>query len=161
MSALLLNIQPGDEVPIGTVIAIIRSDGEETSSVEMTAAITEPAPVVPVPPQPEAPPPAVRLHISPLARKLADELGIDPAKVKGTGPGGRITREDVEKTAQPKAVKTASQTGMRQIIAAAMTRAKREIPHYYLRTTIDLKRALDWLAQENAKRNRAQIRHFF
>lgn len=39
------------------------------------------------------------------------------------------------------------------MIAAAMARAKREIPHYYLRTTIDLKRALDWLAQENAGRS--------
>jgi pyruvate dehydrogenase E2 component (dihydrolipoamide acetyltransferase) len=42
---------------------------------------------------------------------------------------------------------------MRQIIAAAMARSKREIPHYYLSTTINLKRALDWLSQENLKRS--------
>jgi pyruvate dehydrogenase E2 component (dihydrolipoamide acetyltransferase) len=41
---------------------------------------------------------------------------------------------------------------MRRVIAAAMARSKREIPHYYLATTIDMRRALDWLAAENAKR---------
>jgi pyruvate dehydrogenase E2 component (dihydrolipoamide acetyltransferase) len=41
---------------------------------------------------------------------------------------------------------------MRRVIAAAMARSKREIPHYYLSTTIDMRRSLDWLAAENAKR---------
>jgi pyruvate dehydrogenase E2 component (dihydrolipoamide acetyltransferase) len=41
---------------------------------------------------------------------------------------------------------------MRQAIAAAMARSKREIPHYYLSTTIDLQAALDWLAAQNAQR---------
>ena len=41
---------------------------------------------------------------------------------------------------------------MRRVIAAAMARSKREIPHYYLATTIDMRSALDWLAAENAKR---------
>ena len=41
---------------------------------------------------------------------------------------------------------------MRQAIAAAMAKSKREIPHYYLGTTIDVSRALDWLEQENLKR---------
>jgi pyruvate dehydrogenase E2 component (dihydrolipoamide acetyltransferase) len=41
---------------------------------------------------------------------------------------------------------------MRRVIAAAMARSKREIPHYYLSTTIDMRRSLDWLAEENAKR---------
>ena len=44
------------------------------------------------------------------------------------------------------------QAAMRQAIAAAMARSKREIPHYYLGTTIDASRALDWLAQANAQR---------
>lgn len=145
-------IQPGDEVPIGTVIAIIRKDDEEAANVEAPVTTAPPLPVVAAPPQSESSPSSTRLHISPLARKLADELGIDPATVQGTGPGGRITRDDVEKAAKQKEVKPALPTGLRQIIAAAMTRAKREIPHYYLRTTIDLQRALDWLAQENAKR---------
>ena len=40
---------------------------------------------------------------------------------------------------------------MRRVIAAAMARSKREIPHYYLATTIDMRKSLDWLAAENAK----------
>jgi len=42
---------------------------------------------------------------------------------------------------------------MRQAIAASMTRSKREIPHYYLSTTIDMQPAIDWLAEENARRS--------
>jgi pyruvate dehydrogenase E2 component (dihydrolipoamide acetyltransferase) len=141
-------IEPGDEVPIGTVIAIIRQDGEEATAVETAAARAETLPVIPTPT-------TTRLHISPVAKKLAEELHIDPTMVQGTGPNGRITREDIELAAQQKAEKPVPdrQAGMRQIIAAAMARAKREIPHYYLRTTIDLKRALAWLAEENATRS--------
>src|SRR6266542_3640890 len=63
-----LLINPGDKVPVGTVLASIR---EEIPS------ITPPAP---------RPAPA-RLIISPVARKMAAELGIDPATITGTGPG--------------------------------------------------------------------------
>ncbi|MBS1812036.1 MAG: 2-oxo acid dehydrogenase subunit E2 [Acidobacteria bacterium] len=148
-------IEPGEEVPIGTVIAIIRKDGEVTTTNETPVEIAAAPTVAPDLSKRETMTETVRLHISPVAKKLAAELGIDPTQVKGTGPGGRITREDIENAAKTKTEKPAPdrQTGMRQIIAAAMARAKREIPHYYLRTTIDLKRALDWLAQENEKRS--------
>lgn len=146
-------IQPGDEAPIGTVIAMIRQDGEEAMAEATTTTAAETLPAVPTPLKREAAPTTARLHISPVAKKLAEDLGVDPTTVQGTGPAGRITREDIEQAAKQKERKPASQTGMRQIIASAMVRAKREIPHYYLRTTIDLKRALDWLAAENAKRS--------
>lgn len=149
-------IQPGDEVPIGTTIAIIRTDSEEAVEEEISKPVTASIPTGLTPPRREPVSATTRLHISPVARKLADELGIDPTTVQGTGPGGRITREDIENAEKQKAEKsvpTDRQAGMRQVIAAAMARAKREIPHYYLRTTIDLKRALDWLAQENAQRS--------
>jgi pyruvate dehydrogenase E2 component (dihydrolipoamide acetyltransferase) len=98
--------------------------------------------------------------VSPLARKVAEQLGIDPGLVPGTGPGGAVTREDVERAAAaapaaqaPARERAALDAGrMRQAIAAAMARAKREIPHYYLAHTIDLQRALTWLAAENARR---------
>ena len=103
---------------------------------------------------------ARRLHISPVARKLADELGIDPATISGTGPGGRVTLEDVQRAAQTHAPKPAEAAPeldraarMRQAIGAAMARSKREIPHYYLSTTIDMSRAMAWLAGENLKRS--------
>lgn len=147
-------IQPGDEVPIGTVIAIIRKDGEEDATSPAPPSIAETLPAAPTTLKREvAPTTTARLHISPVAKKLAEALGIDPTTVQGTGPGGRITREDIEAAARQKALKAPAPTGLRQIIAAAMTRAKHEIPHYYLRTTIDLQRALDWLGAENAKRS--------
>jgi pyruvate dehydrogenase E2 component (dihydrolipoamide acetyltransferase) len=81
--------------------------------------------------------------------------------VRGTGAGGAIRREDVEQAAAARAAAPAEkprapldrQARLRQAIGAAMARSKREIPHYYLATTIDLHRAMSWLASENLKRS--------
>lgn len=163
-----LIVQPGEKVPVGTVMAIIREEGRESAgevvremakpvASEVVKEITPVSPLMPVPPTVAPAAETGRLKISPVARKLAEELGVDPATIKATGPGGRITREDVERAAKKKEAKPElpvdHQARMRQAIAAAMTRAKREIPHYYLSTTIDLSRALAWLAQENLKRS--------
>jgi pyruvate dehydrogenase E2 component (dihydrolipoamide acetyltransferase) len=162
-------VQPGEKVPVGTVLAIIRQEGEviQPEAVPISTAVpSAPAPAKPAVPTP--PPPLQpflvterpgRLHISPAARKIAADLGIDPASIAGTGPGGRITIEDVQQAAKAKAaqpqpqVELDRQTRMRQAIAAAMARSKREIPHYYLSTTINMRRAMAWLAQENLKRS--------
>ncbi len=147
-------VQPGATVPTGTVLAIIR---EEAAARALPVAVGAPPPPAVPAVRPAAPPPAPavpgRLKISPLAKKLAAELGVDPATVGGTGPDGAITREDIEGAARPKpAVEMDRQTRMRQTIGAAMARSKREIPHYYLSTAIDMQRALAWLAEENGKR---------
>lgn len=154
-------IQPGQKVPVGTVMAIIREEGKparaEIPEVPREAAPPPRTPVRTVPP-PTAPKMA-RIRISPVAKKLAADLGVDPASVSGTGPGGRITLEDVQRAAQSQAAKAAPPeeldraTRMRQVIGAAMARSKREIPHYYLSTTIDMSSALAWLASENLKRS--------
>jgi pyruvate dehydrogenase E2 component (dihydrolipoamide acetyltransferase) len=154
-------VQPGARVPVGTPLAIIREEGETATllaSQEVPSAASPPRTISPV-----APPPLsvvarekARLHISPAARKLADDHGLDPASIAGTGPGGRITLEDVERAARAKAAQPAptdKQTRMRQVIAAAMARSKREIPHYYLSTTIDMDRAMTWMAQANLQRS--------
>jgi pyruvate dehydrogenase E2 component (dihydrolipoamide acetyltransferase) len=86
---------------------------------------------------------------------------VDLATVEGTGPGGVIERADVDRAAagrqaapEPGApVTEKGQAGMRRAIAAAMSKSKREIPHYYLQTRIDMSRALAWLEAENAKRS--------
>jgi len=102
-----------------------------------------------------------RLKISPAARKRASELGIDMATLQGSGPGGVITLEDVEHahpapqpTAHPATTSASSDASstasMREAIAAAMSRSKREIPHYYLSTTVDVTPATEWLAAHNA-----------
>jgi len=161
-------IQPGEKVPVGTVLAIIREEGKPPPAEELripTTAAREPTPAGPVAPAPSISPiatrPAVgeiRLHISPAAKKLAADLGVDPASIAGTGPGGRITLEDVQRAAQAKPVQPPAevmldrQARMRQAIAAAMARSKREIPHYYLSTAVDMSRAMAWLTQENLKR---------
>jgi pyruvate dehydrogenase E2 component (dihydrolipoamide acetyltransferase) len=86
---------------------------------------------------------------------------VDLSTIAGTGVDGSITIADVERAAE--SVKTPTPPAapaakgldigaMRRVIAAAMARSKREIPHYYLSTTIDLSKALAWLAAENAKR---------
>lgn len=158
-----LLVEPGAEVPVGTALAIIREELEEGGRkiVETTAAKTEPAlPTPPVSPKPSIVPvtAAPRLRASPAAKKLAAEMGIDLGTVTGTGPGGRIQREDVEraapsKTAKPELTAQAERIArMRRTIGAAMARSKREIPHYYLSTTIDMATAVTWLAEENLKR---------
>ena len=159
-------IQPGEKVPVGTVMALIREEGKPAATEALpipreVAAPPAPTALAPVPPLravPAAPPVAgaPRLHISPVARKLAADLGVDPAAISGTGPGGRITLEDVQRAAEaakaaPPEMDRAAR--MRQAIGAAMARSKREIPHYYLSTTIDMSRALAWLAEENLKRS--------
>ena len=160
-------VQPGEKVPVGTVLAIIREEGKLAEaeaplaprSVSSGEAPLKPvAPVMPAHPSITVAAPG-RIHISPVARKLAAELGIDLAFLIGTGPGGRITFEDVQKAAQARAVQQAPgpesdrQIRMRQAIAAAMARSKREIPHYYLSTTIDMSHVTAWLTQENLKRS--------
>lgn len=151
-------VQPGATVPTGTVLAII-NDGTGAASGPVAAAPSPPAPpaLVVAPPAPVTP---GRLRISPLARKLAAQLGVDPAAVRGTGPGGAIRQEDVERAAAARAAPTAEtpragldrQARLRQAIGAAMTRSKREVPHYYLATTIDMHRAMAWLSEENLRR---------
>lgn len=102
---------------------------------------------------------ATRARVSPAARRHAAQLGIDADGLRGTGADGAITRADVELAAagaRPAAA-PAPRGGfdpalMRQAIAAAMGRSKREIPHYYLVEPVPLKRALDWLRDANAQR---------
>jgi pyruvate dehydrogenase E2 component (dihydrolipoamide acetyltransferase) len=154
--------KPGDKVPVGTVMAIIREEGRPTASVVSPQTVTTP----PTPPPPVhrtesgtvAPSQAGRLRMSPAARKLAAERGIDASRLQGTGPEGAITLEDIERatTATADIAKPVGaadrQARMRQTIAAAMARSKREIPHYYLSTTIDMGRAITWLKDSNEQR---------
>jgi pyruvate dehydrogenase E2 component (dihydrolipoamide acetyltransferase) len=165
-----LLVDPGAKVPVGTVLATLHPEGEPEARVPPTAAEEPRATKAaePAAPSPTAPSPAAsgRLRVSPLARKRAEELGVDLTQVHGTGPGGAISREDVEKAAASQAVVPRESppavpatgpagdrtTAMRHAIAAAMSRSNREIPHYYLETFIDMKRALAWLEQENLRR---------
>jgi pyruvate dehydrogenase E2 component (dihydrolipoamide acetyltransferase) len=98
--------------------------------------------------------------VSPAARKAAAELHLDLSTVQGRGSGGSITVADVEHAAarqQARLEKEAPQppdrrAAMRGAIGAAMARSKREIPHLYLSTTIDLTGTLAWLTAANERR---------
>lgn len=166
-----LVVQPGRKVPVGTTLATLSGDGKKVETQPVAkAAVALPTTAAPpkdeiVPAQVAAPvaEESLRLRVSPLARKRAQELGVDLSTITGTGGEGSITIADVERAAEsaktitpanaPVASKGLDLTAMRRVIATAMTRSKREIPHYYLATTIDMRKALDWLAAENAKRS--------
>jgi pyruvate dehydrogenase E2 component (dihydrolipoamide acetyltransferase) len=123
-------------------------------------------------------PPTVRVRASPWARRVAAELGVDLSSVQGTGPRGAVTGADVHKVAVPSfrpaaapsepAVAAAAeppastgptsdaaakQAAMRRAIGALMARSKREIPHYYLSTNIDMRAASEWLERVNTSRS--------
>lgn len=150
-------VHPGEKVPVGTTLALIRGNGSAVA----TEATPQPAPIVEKKPPPmiESAIETPRKRISPLARKRAEDLAVDLASVVGSGEGGSITLADVERAAgsrvavkPPPAAKEETYAAMRRVIAAAMARSKREIPHYYLSATVDMRRALDWLAVENGRR---------
>ncbi|MEP7151858.1 MAG: dihydrolipoamide acetyltransferase family protein [Nitrospira sp.] len=153
--------KPGDKVPVGTVMAVIHEDGQPATAPAPVQAVAPPAAAAPSASRaeivPAAPSQVGRLRISPAARKLATERSLDPTGLQGTGPDGAITLEDVERAsaitqiAKP-AIVADRQARMRQTIAAAMARSKREIPHYYLSTTIDMGRTVTWLKEANETR---------
>jgi len=177
-----LCVREGDEIPVGAPLARLTRPGStvDTASSERTAAKPQVPPVETAEametsgratelPDGEMPPDAkagTRARITPVARRRAAEAGIDPATLKGTGIDGSVTLADVE--AASSAVRQKSGTSetraassgrrgfdpvqMRQAIAAAMSRSKREIPHYYLASTIDMGPALAWLRMFNASR---------
>jgi pyruvate dehydrogenase E2 component (dihydrolipoamide acetyltransferase) len=142
-------VDPGQKVPVGTVLAIIRSTDEAPGA--PGAPVSTPAPAV-VPSVPSRP--ATRARTSPAARKAAEALQVDLNGVEGSGPGGSITVADVERAASRRVARApADRTlAMRAAIGAAMARAKREIPHLYLATSVDLTRLLAWLGAENERR---------
>lgn len=99
-----------------------------------------------------------RIFASPIAKKIALERGIPLAQVKGTGPNGRIIREDVENfkpaaapaatAAQPAAAESTADyidiplSNMRRTIGARLTQSKQELPHYYLTVDINMDKVL-------------------
>lgn len=152
-----LIVPPGEKVPVGATLATLIAEGK---AVPAPVAAEQPQPPL-APPSPVArPEPTVapgRARISPAARKLAEELGVDITTLTPASADGVISRADVERMAQMAKAAAVSETRdwqsqMRKAIAAAMAKSKREIPHYYLGTEIDMTRSLAWLERENAQR---------
>ncbi len=165
-----LAVQPGQKILVGTLLATLHPPEEATVlPVAATAARSAAAPDALAGAPARAPEPTLRAPtdaaqpaatasrrrwVSPAARRRAQVLGIDVKVLTGSGAQGSITIADVEAAAN---VRTATATpvtdrmrDMRRAIAAAMSRSKREIPHYYLHETVAMGAALDWLARRNA-----------
>jgi pyruvate dehydrogenase E2 component (dihydrolipoamide acetyltransferase) len=103
-------VAEGEVAPVGAVLVVIGEDGGE-------------------------PPPPERVQATPLVRRIAEELGVDLAAVKATGPGGRITEADVRGAAEPVSANLAPAEGRREKVRGVrrqivehLTRAHREIP---------------------------------
>ena len=169
-------------VKVNQPIAILVEPGESVSAAPAPAAAPAPvaapaaaalAPAVPAPAAPTAAPAATgdRVIASPLARRMAQQAGLDLSKLAGSGPGGRIVRADVEAAAKgapaasapapvaaaaaapapaprgPAPVITAPHklvphSSMRRVIAKRLTEAKSTIPHFYV--TMDIEADALW-----------------
>ena len=173
-------VSEGSLVQVGAVIAFIGDADDDIPEVataapaaeaasEAPAATLAPAAPAPEPVQQAAPAPVAvpasqggRIKASPIARKIAEEKGVDIAAITGTGPGGRITKSDVENfTPSPgfavsggrsPVVLDGSDTplsSMRQAIARVTVRSKTEAPHYYVTHEIDMSAAMTFRRQLN------------
>ena len=155
VSGILLKIlcKEGAAVPVNSVIAVIGSAGEDLSSIPKllgpptpatARSRTEPAELVHVPRAGPEPSPE-RIRISPSARRLAREHGIDISKIRGTGPGGRIVAEDVLRVsgkaeAGPPIEEHRSNplVGHRKVIADRLSLSARTAVHVPITMEIDM-----------------------
>jgi len=180
---LSIFVKAGSQVPLGAALCAIGKPGEkvdapapkaaEAAAPQAPAPVAAPAPTpapapvaAPVPATPAGP--AGRIKVSPLARKLAAEKGVDLSGVKGSGPGGRIVRADVlagpAKGPAPAALapsqllargplqedKLVPVSNMRATIARRLVESKTQIPHFYLDVEVDAGPLLELRTQLNA-----------
>ncbi len=162
-----LLVEESTSVPVGDPIAVVGDAKEEIdldALIGERAAEKEPAAEAAVEPGPsteekQAPPREAakpeedgRIKASPLARRLAEDHGIDLARVEGSGPGGRIVKKDVESEmagqegAAPRARPTQIPAGevvreplskLRAAVGRRMTQSKQQVPHFYLTAEMD------------------------
>jgi pyruvate dehydrogenase E2 component (dihydrolipoamide acetyltransferase) len=141
-------VAPGAVVPVGTVLAWIEGEADAMAIPSRAPEAAAAGPAAP----------STRVRSTPAARQRAQALGVDLASVAGSGPDGLVRIEDVERQVAERPGASAGAVGgppaapggMRAAIAAAMSRAKREIPHYYLSHDVDFFAARAFLEQHNA-----------
>jgi pyruvate dehydrogenase E2 component (dihydrolipoamide acetyltransferase) len=160
-----LLIKIDDKVPVGTLMTHILPAGEVSAGAAQTSKVTEGKTHIEITGkgeekriEPVSKPYAI--HASPLAKRIASEKGIDLKTIKGSGPNGAITRQDVESAlaarVAPETIKekpASAAENIRMAVAAAMSKSNREVPHYYLETKIDMSHALTWLTEANKLRS--------
>ena len=178
-------VEAGAIVPVGTPIAVIGAEGEEVKDVPGLSGAPDKAPApaaaVPAPAAPSVSQPAAAVPVSsgpvvasPLARRIAADNGLDLAAVRGTGPGGRIVKRDVEAalkvgpaavpvpavpavtaaasipTAAARADEVVGLDRLRVAIGRRMTESKQQLPHFYVTHEYDMEALLGLRKQVNA-----------
>ncbi len=162
-------VPEGMTVEVGSLVAVIGAEDEDISSLAVETAV--PATVessdggaADVAALPTGPAPAAasgnggRVKASPVARRIASERGIDLAAVHGSGPGGRVVKQDVEGAVATPAAAIAGPGGfedvpltqIRKTIARRLAQSTGPIPHFFLTTEIDMERAAEARAALNA-----------
>jgi len=169
-------VNEGQTAAVGAKIATIGKAGEKPAARPAASPAAQPdgdkkkpAPAEPVLTKPEPRESHERLKATPIARRLAEEHGIDLAQVTGTGPEGRITKEDIEgliasgtapAATRPPSAPTPVTAGpeyedvppsrMRQTIARRMMESKQQAPHFYVTVEVAMDDALRARQQLNA-----------
>lgn len=165
-------VRAGETVPVGALIGVIAEAGEEVEAGSAPA----PSPPASAPPAPASAPPTpapearegiaaplgARVRVSPVARKKAEEAGLDLSRIKGTGPGGRVVERDVQAAiaagspSAPPGVPAGPAPGaavplnrMRKTIARRMTESKATAPHFYITVEINMDDAMKMREQLN------------
>ena len=161
-------VQEGQAVPVGDLIAYIGDAGDEvpdgSSNVNNNTAPESTNSIEIVENQTPNPSPNIgKVKASPIAKKLATELGVDLTSINGSGPGGRITREDVEEASKGSASGDSIQgsedsnsvplTPMRKAIAGVVSKSKSEIPHFYISNSADMSKVIKMRSEFNEKNN--------
>ncbi|HVT87314.1 MAG TPA: dihydrolipoamide acetyltransferase family protein [Tepidisphaeraceae bacterium] len=191
-----IDAKEGSKVKVGDRIALLATGNETVDQVKKgggaaskskeasaPAAASQPASTPPAAPVPSTPqrtsPPAQttsKLRISPLARKIAADRGIDPSQIQGSGPGGRIVQRDLE-NAKPGSAPAPSApaapmparipsgqtqviqlTKMRSVIAQRLQQSKQQVPHFYETMDIDVEELSTMRAKINKQLEKDNIR---
>jgi len=185
-TVLRILVGDGESAPLGAPIAIVGDAGEQVADGEAPARDSEPAADESPDTAQDAPTPkrgkerapaaaqtngegaaaaAQTLRVSPIARRMADQAGIDlrPLAGRGSGPEGRIVKADVERLldggaraapppatpAAPSGAEVRDLTPMLKAVAARMTQSKQTVPHFYVESEIDMTRAMELRAELN------------
>jgi pyruvate dehydrogenase E2 component (dihydrolipoamide acetyltransferase) len=148
-----LVVTPGSTVPVGALLAHLGTGAETPAAPPqpVTPAAPPPAPPPRVAPAPPPPAPSRAIRVTPAARRRAAALGLRLEGLRGTGVEGAICLADLPPEA-PRRASGFDPQAMRRAIAATMSRAKKDIPHYYLAETMDMTAALRRLEGLNAGR---------
>ncbi len=145
--------QEGDVVPVGQIIAWLVAPGEQPpvessdsaarSMAEQARPMTAASAPAAAPAPASASTPAARgPRISPKARRIAEEKGVDITKIRGTGPDGQITGEDVLKAAETPAA-SESLSAIARLMAERTTQSWTTVPHFFLARDVDASALVD------------------